>query len=127
MSSAHHATMEVEEFYQRTLARNPAVAAIGSSDFHTSATMGGCRTYLLVRERSEGGVIDAIRDGRTVGRCGRDRRGRPEQLRGTPELVRLIEPYRDALAPPREDVLSKMTTFGVWLSLVVLALVGPRS
>ena len=119
--------MEVEEFYQRTLARNPAVAAIGSSDFHTSATMGGCRTYLFVRERSEGGVIDAIRDGRTVGRCGRDRRGRPEQLRGTPELVRLIEPYRDALAPPREDVLSKMTTFGVWLSLVVLALVGPRS
>ena len=120
--------MQVEEFYQRTLERNPAVAVIGSSDFHTAASMGGCRTYLLVRERSKTGVIDAIRDGRTVGRCAPDRRrGRPEQLRGRPELVRLIEPYRDALAPSPEDLLSKMTTFAVWLSLVAFALLGPRS
>ena len=57
-------TPQFEEFYQRTLARNREVAAIGSSDFHLNAPMGRCRTYLLVRERSEGSVIDAIRDGR---------------------------------------------------------------
>jgi PHP-associated len=120
--------MQVEEFYQRTLERNPAVAVIGSSDFHTAASMGGCRTYLLVRERSEAAVIDAIRDGRTVGRCATDRRrGRREQLRGRPELVALVEPYREALAPSPEDLLSKMTTFAVWLSLVAFALLGPRS
>lgn len=114
-------TPQFEEFYQRTLARNREVAAIGSSDFHMNAPLGRCRTYLLARERSEAAVIDAIRAGRTVGRCGAGR------LHGRPELVRLIEPYRDALAPPREDVLSKMTTFGVWLALLALAILGPRS
>jgi len=112
---------QFEEFYQRTLARNPEIAAIGSSDFHMGGPLGWCRTLLLVRERSEAGVIDAIRDGRTVGRCG------SERLRGRPELVRLLEPYRDALAPPREDLLSWVATFGVWLSLVALAILGPRS
>ena len=112
---------QFEEFYQRTLARNPEIAAIGSSDFHMGGPLGWCRTLLLVRERSEAGVIDAIRDGRTVGRCG------SEQLRGRPELVRLLEPYRDALAPPREDVAPRAATVLVWLSLVALAILGPRS
>jgi predicted metal-dependent phosphoesterase TrpH len=51
--------LQFVEFYQRTLAQNQAVAAIGSSDFHTSGPMGLCRTYLFVRERSEAGVIQA--------------------------------------------------------------------
>jgi predicted metal-dependent phosphoesterase TrpH len=112
---------QYEEFYQRALARNPEVAAIGSSDFHTSGPMGLCRTYLLVRERSEAGVLDAIRDGRTVGRCESSR------LRGRPELVRLLEPHRDALAPPDETVAQHLAMVLVWLSLLALALVGPRS
>jgi predicted metal-dependent phosphoesterase TrpH len=117
---------QFEEFYHRTLARNPEVAAIGSSDFHTAAHMGGCRTYLLVRERSEAGVIDAIRDGRTVGYCETNPPGEG-RLRGRPELVRLIEPHRDALAPPQDRFVDSLVTFAVWLALVVLALVGPRS
>ena len=111
---------QFEEFYQRTLARNPEVAAIGSSDFHTSGPMGLCRTYLFVRERSEAGVIQAIRDGRTVGRC------QSSRLRGRPELVRLLEPYRDALAPPDEGLAHTLALLLVWLSLVALAIVGLR-
>lgn len=110
-----------KEFYRRTLARNPAVAAIGSSDFHTNAPMGLCRTYLLVRERSEAGVIDAIRDGRTVGRCF------TSELRGRPEFVRLLEPYSDALAVPRKTVAQVLTMFGAWAALVALAILGPRA
>jgi predicted metal-dependent phosphoesterase TrpH len=113
---------QFEEFYQRTLARNPEVAAIGSSDFHTVGPMALCRTYLLVRERSEAGVIDAIRDGRTVGRCGSSSR-----LRGRPELVRLLEPHRDALVPPGESVAQILGLALVWVSLLALAIVGPRS
>jgi predicted metal-dependent phosphoesterase TrpH len=113
--------LQFEEFYQRTLARNPEIAAIGSSDFHTSGPMGLCRTYLFVRERSEAGVLQAIRDGRTVGRCESGR------LRGRPELVRLLEPYRDALAPPNESLAQTLALLLVWLSLVALAIVGLRS
>jgi hypothetical protein len=112
---------QLEEFYDRTLARNPEVAPIGSSDFHIGGPMGLCRTYLLVRERSEAGVVEAIRDGRTVGRC------LNERLRGRPELVRLIEPYRDALAPPDETLAQRLALFIVWLSLVSLAILGIRS
>jgi len=111
---------QFDEFYQRTLVHNPAVAAIGSSDFHTDGPLGGCRTYLFVRERSESAVIDAIREGRTVGRCGSG------PLHGAPELVRLVEPYRDALGPPRPKPLSAVATFAVWMALVALALVGTR-
>ncbi len=112
---------QLEEFYQRTLTRNPEVAAIGSSDFHTSGPLGLCRTYLFVRERSRAGVLDAIRDGRTVARCERS------QLRGRPELVRLLEPHRDTLAPPRETIAQHLANGLVWLSLVALAILGPRS
>lgn len=113
-------SLQFEKFYQRALVQNPEVAAIGSSDFHTSGPMGLCRTHLLVRERSEAGVIDAIRDGRTVGRC----EGSP--LRGRPELVHLLEPYRDALAPPDETLAQTLALLLAWVSLVALAIVGLR-
>jgi hypothetical protein len=112
---------QFDEFYQRALARNPQIAAIGSSDFHTTGPMGLCRTYLLVRERSEAGVMDAIRDGRTVARC------ESSGMRGRPDLVALLEPYRDALAAPDETLVQTLALRIAWASLVALALVGPRS
>jgi hypothetical protein len=118
---APEAGKQFDEFYERAMARNPQIAAIGSSDFHTSGPMGLCRTYLFVRERSQAGVMDAIRDGRTVGRCESSR------LRGRPELVRLLEPYRDALAPPDETLAQTFALLLAWVSLVALAIVGPRS
>ena len=57
---------EMREFFDRTRERNANLAPIGSSDFHTSAPLGACRTYLFVEEVSERGVLEAIRTGRTV-------------------------------------------------------------
>jgi len=111
---------QFEEFYLHTLALNPGIAAIGSSDVHVSGALGLCRTYLLVRERSEAGVIEAIREGRTVGR---DVKG---VLHGAPALVRIVEAHRAALAPPQPDGLSRLAPVCVWVALFALAILGPR-
>jgi hypothetical protein len=117
---------EIDGFYHRTLPHNPEVAVIGSTDFHTDGPLGRCRTYLLVRERSQAGVLEAIRDGRTVSYCDTNPPGHG-RLRGRPELVRLLEPHRDALLPPRETMAQRVALVMVWLSLLLLAVVGPRS
>ena len=57
---------EYLEFYRRVLDVNPHVAPIGSSDFHTSAPLGYCRTYILTDDRSASGVVEAVRRGATV-------------------------------------------------------------
>jgi hypothetical protein len=44
----------------------PRIAPIGSTDFHTLAPLGHCRTYLFVRDLTLPGAVDAIRSGRTV-------------------------------------------------------------
>jgi len=109
--------------YQRTKALNPTVAAIGSSDFHVFPPIGVCRTYLFVRDRSAGGVFEAIRAGRTAA-C--DGRGRAS---GPPELVSAIAARcrEDALAPPVGDTFaSRAGTALVWAGLVVLVVLGPR-
>jgi len=111
---------QFEEFFERTLAHNPDVAAIGSSDFHTNAPMGLCRTYLLVRERSEAGVLDAIRDGRTAGHCA------DGPLRGRPDIVRMLTPVRDALAPPAASAGARLALALVWIALLGLAVAGTR-
>lgn len=41
-------------------------AAVGSSDFHHEAPLGAQRTFLLVSELSERGVLDALRRGRSA-------------------------------------------------------------
>jgi len=79
---------ELMAFYERGRRLNPHLAAIGSSDVHTTPTMGECRTLLFAGELSAGSVLDAIRKGRTVAM---DRQGR---LYGPPELVRLAAPQR---------------------------------
>jgi hypothetical protein len=43
----------------------PPVAAIGSSDFHTTATLGRCRTFVFARELSQAAIVEAIKEGRT--------------------------------------------------------------
>jgi predicted metal-dependent phosphoesterase TrpH len=73
-------------FYERARRLNPQIAAIGSSDFHAMpAPVGACRTFLFVRERTEEGLLDAIRNGRTVAL---DETG---QLYGDPALVALAK------------------------------------
>ena len=102
---------------QRDLERFAArgyVAAIGSSDFHGSARLGMCRTFVFAREASEAAVIDAVRAHRTVVY------GRDGKAYGDPALLRLIGDdvrLREAASPePPVSVLD-------WISRVA-AVVG---
>ena len=71
---------ELEEFYRRV-----GAAAIGSSDFHGPGRLGMCRTFLFVDDVSAAGILEAIREKRTVVY------GRDEQVYGDPELIKVAE------------------------------------
>jgi predicted metal-dependent phosphoesterase TrpH len=81
---------ELLAFYQRARERNPDLAPIGSSDFHGSAPLGRCRTYIVADDVSEAGVLSAIRRGRTVAS------GRRGELVGEPHLVELARRAAEA-------------------------------
>jgi predicted metal-dependent phosphoesterase TrpH len=87
---------ELASFDGRIRAMRPTIAAIGSSDFHWTGSIGWCRTYVLARDRTAGGVIGAVRAGRTVAA---DRQGR---LYGDPALVSAVEAAGGFNAPPAE-------------------------
>jgi predicted metal-dependent phosphoesterase TrpH len=109
------------EFYERAKGVHPAIAAIGSTDFHHFAPLGLGRTYLLAREFSQAGVLDAIRAGRTVACDGRGK------TYGPPDLVAMVRDdcRRDATAPPAgETVRDRVGTWLAWLGLVALVVVG---
>ncbi|HTX35447.1 MAG TPA: CehA/McbA family metallohydrolase [Bryobacteraceae bacterium] len=72
------ARLQLREFFARR-----KLTAIGSSDFHYSERMGMARTYVFVTERSERGVLEALRQGHTVVY---DRDG---QAFGDPDLIKL--------------------------------------
>jgi len=94
---------------------NPDVAPIGSTDFHMTAPLGLCRTYLLVEERSATGALDAIRRGRSVAR---DVDGR---LLGAAEHVATVERHLAASAAAEPvPVVHKLIALVALLSLAVL-------
>jgi hypothetical protein len=83
---------EMAAFLERARRVNPGIAPIGSTDFHVGAPLGLCRTYLIVDEVSEAGVLDAIRRGRTVA-------NRPGgELAGAAEHVAIVQAH---LKPPQ--------------------------
>jgi hypothetical protein len=106
-------------FFDRVQSVNPHVAAIGSTDFHMSAPLGLCRTYLLVHERSSAGVLDAIREGRTVAR---DARG---MLIGPAEYVARVEQHLSQVNPEANPVslAEKLAALAALLALAALVLV----
>jgi hypothetical protein len=87
---------ELAAFDVRARAIHPRIAPIGSSDFHWTGAPGWCRTYVLARERTAAGVVEAVRMGRTVAA---DRQGR---LYGDPALVSVVEAAGGFIAPPAE-------------------------
>jgi hypothetical protein len=114
-----HDQEEFAAFFDRARRLNPRVAPIGSSDFHISPSLGLCRTFLFVRERTAAGIFDAIRHGRTAAS---DQWG---HLYGDPELVRLVERARPA---GRSDVNAgwrRLSLTLVWIGVAgVLLLRG---
>jgi predicted metal-dependent phosphoesterase TrpH len=75
---------DLRAFFSRFKSNNPRGAAIGSSDYHVAGSLGLCRTFVFAKGRSERGLVEAIRAGRTVAY---DARGMPH---GDPGLVALL-------------------------------------
>jgi hypothetical protein len=103
-------------FFQRVSALNPRLSPIGSSDFHMTAPLGRSRTYLLVKERSVAGVLDAIRAGRTVARDGRG------VLLGMPEDIARVEDWLTTSPLPETTWPARLPAVIALLALAVLAL-----
>jgi predicted metal-dependent phosphoesterase TrpH len=81
--------------------------AIGSSDFHGLGPIGFARTWVFAREATAQGVLDALRDGRTVV-YGRDR------VHGDPELIALAA----QAGLPHDPPTSPLTGALAWLSRI---------
>jgi hypothetical protein len=100
---------ELLEFLQRARTLNPGIAPIGSTDFHLGAPLGVCRTYLIVDDVSEAGVLDAIRGGRTVAS------GPGDRLVGDEEQIRVVRAH---LKPPQPASFHTLTA--TWPALAAL-------
>jgi hypothetical protein len=112
---------ELLALYERARRLNPSIAAIGSTDFHHFAPVGLDRTYLLTKEPTQAGILDAIRSGRTVACDGLG------QAYGPADLVALLgdQCRRDQTAPPAGDnAFDRVGTWLVWLGLAALVIVG---
>jgi hypothetical protein len=60
------ALKELEAFYATARGARPSIAAIGASDFHREVPLGTNRTFVFAGARTEQGVLDAVRAGRTA-------------------------------------------------------------
>jgi len=118
--------LEFLEVYRDAVAAHPSIAAIGSSDYHTWARVGICRTYLFVQAGNVNGrgVIDAIRAGRTVA-CDAD-----GATHGPADLSALVQDdcLYEADAPPLGEIawVTRASNWITWLALVTLVLGGIR-
>ncbi|MFO0552774.1 MAG: CehA/McbA family metallohydrolase [Polyangiaceae bacterium] len=120
---------EIEELASERCAR-PGLAMLGNSDYHAGSELGRLRTYLFVTSRDERGVVDAIREGRTVTVAPSGR------VWGPPDLVAALEaeplPARDTRGVVRArgaiDVIGRVLGLLALVGLVgVSARRAPRS
>ena len=102
--------------YERTRRTKPNLAAIGSSDMHTTLGLGDSRTYLFVRERSVSGVLEAVRSGRTVAVNDRG------QMFGDPDLITIIHRQVPAGRTDPHPWMRRMAAALAWLGVAGLAL-----
>jgi predicted metal-dependent phosphoesterase TrpH len=108
---------ELAAFDGHVRAVHPHIAAIGSSDFHWGGSIGRNRTYVLARERTAAGVIEAVRAGRTVAA---DRQGR---LYGDPALVSAVE-SAGGFIPSRPERSRWLSMGLVWVGLLGMVLLA---
>jgi hypothetical protein len=110
---------DLSAFYSRARRINQDVAAIGSSDFHgMPPPMGRCRTYLFVRERSREGVLDAIRDGRTLAVDG------DGGLTGDPRLIALLGDKHPVGRSDPHPTWRRVSLAAAWLGALGLIVFG---
>lgn len=112
---------ELDAFFARVRAVNPGVAPIGSSDFHASAPLGLCRTYLLTGDRSAAGALEAIRQGRTVAQ---DPQGR---LYGAAGHLAEVRSRLASVSPvPGTPLGARLIALAALLALATVSLAGHR-
>ena len=114
------ARAQLEALYERVRRVKPAIAPIGSSDYHFGAPIGFSHTRLLVRDLSAEGVLDAIRAGRAVAYTPGGR------SYGSAEWTDAVS-KAPAAAPRHADSAGhNLAMIGAWLSLVILIVFGGR-
>jgi predicted metal-dependent phosphoesterase TrpH len=116
MHVSDEARIEFAEFFQRARALNPDIAPVGSSDFHTSPSLARCRTLLFVLEPTREGVLDAIRNGRTVAM---DADGR---LYGDSAFVRMAQNARPATRTDPHPVWRRISMILAWIGALGIVL-----
>jgi hypothetical protein len=94
---------QLGEFFGRA-----QLTAIGSSDYHGLGPLGYCRTYVFVRDRSEQGVIEAIREGRTVVYDRERAYGDPALIRAVSDLGGLPHEIPEVPAPGAGRLFSRI-------------------
>jgi predicted metal-dependent phosphoesterase TrpH len=112
---------QLAQFRNHALGRRPRLAQIGSTDFHTYAPIGFCRTFVFVTGVSSQGVLEAIRAGRTVA-C--DAHGRTY---GPDDLARVAaDACVQAVGAPALDAswTGSLGAAAVWLGLLALVIAG---
>jgi hypothetical protein len=113
---------ELRAFYERTRRMKPHLAAIGSSDFHgIPPPLGQCRTYLFVHERTEAGVLEAIRSGRTLAVDGYGK------VEGDATLISLLGEARPAGRSDTHAGWRRLSVAFEWIGLSLMVLFGGRT
>jgi hypothetical protein len=101
--STEDASKQLQQLYGRK-----RLTAIGSSDYHGLGPLGLCHTYVFVREDTEPGILDALRQGHTVVYDSRNGRAY-----GDPELIQLAAASGGLTeighAPSRQGLLAALS------------------
>jgi hypothetical protein len=101
-------------FYERARRLKPTIAPIGSSDFHTGPELAWCRTFVFAREATAAGVIDAIRNGRTVAQDDAGHRY------GDPALLALLERATPAGRADDRASLRDLSVMLAWIGVLAM-------
>lgn len=57
---------DLRDYYEGARSSGRRFTPLGASDYHFFSPLGLCRTFLHARERTEAGVMEALREGRVV-------------------------------------------------------------
>jgi hypothetical protein len=114
---------QMRTFYQRAKDNGRSLTAIGASDYHWFNSFGLARTYVFVHSADENGILDALRNGRTVVY---DAEG---SMYGRPELIQLLQEHpmpqhAGTYDYSRSGAIDGITRVCGWCGLLGLLLFG---